>query len=166
MRCRKCGTLGYSRKTLTPKWRCRSGGCGFEWDDTPPSSEELVEELRLEADRRERDLRREEEGRQKERQLRLEEEERRRNDQAELEALRVEASRRERQLFDEGAERHRKERDKQRAIGVSFFALFIGLFIGRQLTDSVGGSLIGGILFAAVAYYVGENWDKLKRGDP
>ena len=165
MRCRKCGTLGYSRKTLTPKWRCRSGGCGFEWDDTPSSSEELVEELRLKADRRERDLRREEEGRQRERQLRLEEE-RRRNDQAELEALRVGASRRERQLFDEAAERHRKERDKQRAIGVSFFALFIGLFIGRQLTDPVGGSLIGGILFVAVAYYVGGNWDKLRRGDP
>ena len=162
MRCRKCGTLGYSRKTLTPKWRCRSGGCGFEWDDTPSSSEELVEELRLEADRRERDLRREEEGRQRERQLRLEEEERRRNDQAELEALRVEASRRERQLLDEGAERHRKAQNKERGFWLGFIALFIGLFVGRQLTDSAGGSLIGGILFAAVAYYLGENWDDLR----
>ena len=89
MRCRKCGTLGYSRKTLTPKWRCRSGGCGFEWDDTPPSSDELVEELRLEADRRERDLRHEEKGRQ-----------------------------RERQLLDEGAERHRKAQNKERGFGL------------------------------------------------
>ena len=84
----------------------------------------------------------------------------------ELEALRLEASRRERQLFEE-AERHRiKEQDKQRAIGLAFVAFFIGAFIGRQLTDSFGGALIGAILFAAVAYYVGENWDKLKRGDP
>ena len=93
MRCAKCGTLGYSRNTMTPKWRCRNGACRYEWDDTPPSSEELVEELRLEADRRERDLRREEEGHQREYRLRTDAEEGRRNDQTELEALRLKADR-------------------------------------------------------------------------
>jgi len=32
MRCPECGTLGYSRNTMTPKWRCRK--CGREWDDS------------------------------------------------------------------------------------------------------------------------------------
>mgnify|MGYP001222193993 CR=1 len=162
MRCRKCGTLGYSRKTLIPKWRCRSGGCCFEWDDTPPSSEELVEELRLEADRRESELRREQEGRQRERQLRLEEEERRRNDQAELEAIRLESSRRQRQVFDETERQRIKENNKRRGAQLALFGFIAGAAIGRALTDSFGGALIVAILLGAVAYYLGENWDDLR----
>ena len=150
MRCRKCGTPGYSRKTFTPKWRCRSGGCGFEWDDTPSSSEELVEELRLEADRRERALRREEEGHQRQRQLSLEEEERRLERQ-----------------YPPGRYRNRhKERNKQRGAELAIFSSIAGAAIGRALTGHFVGAVIVAILFGAVAYYVGENWDKLKRGDP
>ena len=132
MRCRKCGTLGYSRKTLTPKWRCRSGGCGFEWDDTPPSSEELVEELRLEADRRERDLRREEEGHQRERQLRLEEE-RRHNDQTELEALRLKADGWERQLRRDAEIAELKNGGKSCGFWFSLAGFIAGLLIGNPL---------------------------------
>ena len=151
---------------MTPEWRCRTVACGYEWDtSTPHPTEEIIERLKREVDSQQRQLNI---SWKKESELatllRLEKEGQR-NDQTELEALRVQASRRERQLFDEGVERDRKERDKQRAIWVSFFALFIGLFIGRQLTDSVSGSLLGGILFAAVAYYVVKDWDKLKRGD-
>jgi len=52
MRCPECGANGYSRKTKTPEWRCRSRSCGYEWDATTLPPEELMEELeafRLEA---------------------------------------------------------------------------------------------------------------------
>ena len=32
MRCPKCGNQGYSRKTMTPEWRCRNGSCDHKWD--------------------------------------------------------------------------------------------------------------------------------------
>ena len=35
MRCPECGATGYSRKTMTPEWRCRK--CGHEWDESNPS---------------------------------------------------------------------------------------------------------------------------------
>ena len=35
MRCPECGANGYSRKTMTPEWRCRK--CGHEWDESNPS---------------------------------------------------------------------------------------------------------------------------------
>ncbi len=38
MRCPECGAPGYSRKTKTPEWRCRSQNCGHEWDATTHSS--------------------------------------------------------------------------------------------------------------------------------
>jgi hypothetical protein len=121
---------------MTPEWRCRRGSCGHEWDEAPPSSEELVEEMRLEADRRESDLRREEEeGRQRERQLRLEEEERR-----ETERQRV------------------KKKNKRQCATLSIFGFIAGAAIGRALTDSFGGALIVAILLGGVVYY----WEDLR----
>ena len=118
---------------MTPKWRCRERICGYEWDDTPPSPEELVEELRLEADRRERELRREEEGHQRERQLRLEEEERRHNDQAELEALRLRADGWERQLRRDAEIADLKDRGKSLGFFGSLAGFIAGLLIGNLL---------------------------------
>ena len=42
MRCPNCGGKGYSRKTRTLEWRCRS--CGDEWNQ-PGGTDPMVEEL-------------------------------------------------------------------------------------------------------------------------
>ena len=42
MRCTECGAPGYSRKTKTPEWRCRSQNCGHEWDATTTTPEEEI----------------------------------------------------------------------------------------------------------------------------
>ena len=57
MRCPECGAPGYSRKTKTPKFRCRDPKCGFEWDDAILESrlDEQAVESRLEEQRRRND---------------------------------------------------------------------------------------------------------------
>ena len=126
MRCPECGAPGYRRKTKTPEWRCRSQNCGHEWDATTPRVEEL-EALRREADRRESELR-------------LEEEERRRNDQTELEALREEVDRKKRQLDSVNEERQRTENNTKRGGAFATAVFDIGLIgatvAGRSMATS------------------------------
>ena len=129
MRCPECGAPGYRRKTKTPEWRCSR-----PYPRCGFEWDDAILEL-------------------------LEEEERRLNNQTELEAFRLEADGRKRQLRSEQEVRHRKEKNKQRGGWFATVAFFIGLFIGRQLTDSASGSLLGGILFGFAAYWLGDNWD-------
>ena len=119
MRCPICGSQGYSRKTMTPEWRCRSRSCGYEWDATTPP-EELMEALRLEVARKDRQLRAAEE-RSRNDQVR------RRKDQMELEELREEVDIRESVLNSLGRERDRKEKNLKRGTAFACTAFFIGL---------------------------------------
>ena len=119
MRCPICGSQGYSRKTMTPEWRCRSRSCGYEWDATTPP-EELMEALRLEIARKDRQLRAAEE-RSRNDQVR------RRKDQMELEELREEVDIRESVLNSLGRERDRKEKNLKRGTAFACNAFFIGL---------------------------------------
>ena len=134
MRCPICGSQGYSRKTMTPEWRCRSRSCGYEWDATTPP-EELMEALRLEVARKDRQLRAAEERsrndqvRSRNDQMALEalrEEERRRKNQMELEELREEVDIKESVLNSLGRERDRKEKNLKRGTAFACTAFFIG----------------------------------------
>ena len=145
MRCTECGAPGYSRKTKTPEWRCRSQNCGHEWDATTPRVEEL-EALRREADRRERELR-------------LEEEERRRNDQTELEALREEVDIKEREFNSLRRERLRTENNTKRG-GAFATAVFVIGLIGASVVGWSGPGIFLGILALSVgAYVLAANWN-------
>ena len=170
-----CGSQGYSRKTMTPEWRCRSRSCGYEWDATTPP-EELMEALRLEIARKDRQLRAAEE-RSRNDQMALEalrEEERSRNDQMErgalreeersrkhqmeLEELREEVDIRESVLNSLGRERDRKEKNLKRGTAFACTAFFIGL-IGAALLGLYGAGIILGIIaFSFGAYLIGDHW--------
>ena len=182
MRCPICGSQGYSRKTMTPEWRCRSRSCGYEWDATI-QPEELMEALRLEVARKDRQLRAAEERsrndqvrsrndqmalealREEERRLNdqmergaLREEERRRKDQMELEELREEVDIRESVLNSLGRERDRKEKNLKRGTAFACNAFFIGL-IGAALLGLYGSGIILGIIaFSFGAYVLGDHW--------
>ena len=166
MRCPICGSQGYSRKTMTPEWRCRSRSCGYEWDATTPP-EELMEALRLEVARKDRQLRAAEERsrndqvRSRNDQMALEalrEEERRRKDQMELEELREEVDIRESVLNSLGRERDRKEKNLKRGTAFACNAFFIGL-IGAALLGLYGSGIILGIIaFSFGAYVLGDHW--------
>ena len=54
MRCPNCGGKGYSRKTRTLEWRCRS--CGDEWNQ-PGGTDPMVEELLHSIGMKESDIR-------------------------------------------------------------------------------------------------------------
>ena len=168
-----CGSQGYSRKTMTPEWRCRSRSCGYEWDATTPP-EELMEALRLEVARKDRQLRAAEERsraleersrndqvRSRNDQMALEalrEEERRRKDQMELEELREEVDIRESVLNSLGRERDRKEKNLKRGTAFACNAFFIGL-IGAALLGLYGSGIILGIIaFSFGAYVLGDHW--------
>ena len=117
MRCTECGAPGYSRKTKTPEWRCRSRSCGYEWDATTLPPEEVPPEELME----------------------------------QLEAFRRDADRR--------AEEHRlQEKFDGWGAGLAFLGFFIGLVVGRALSDSAQGSLLGGVLIGLIGYVVGKNW--------
>ena len=166
MRCPICGSQGYSRKTMTPEWRCRSRSCGYEWDATI-QPEELMEALRLEVARKDRQLRAAEERsrndqvRSRNDQMALEalrEEERRRKDQMELEELREEVDIRESVLNSLGRERDRKEKNLKRGTAFALTAFFIGL-IGAALLGLYGSGIILGIIaFSFGAYVLGDHW--------
>ena len=166
MRCPICGSQGYSRKTMTPEWRCRSRSCGYEWDATI-QPEELMEALRLEVARKDRQLRAAEERsrndqvRSRNDQMALEalrEEERRRKDQMELEELREEVDIRESVLNSLGRERDRKEKNLKRGTAFACTAFFIGL-IGAALLGLYGSGIILGIIaFSFGAYVLGDHW--------
>ncbi len=166
MRCPICGSQGYSRKTMTPEWRCRSRSCGYEWDATI-QPEELMEALRLEVARKDRQLRAAEERsrndqvRSRNDQMALEalrEEERRRKDQMELEELREEVDIRESVLNSLGRERDRKEKNLKRGTAFACNAFFIGL-IGAALLGLYGSGIILGIIaFSFGAYVLGDHW--------
>ena len=166
MRCPICGSQGYSRKTMTPEWRCRSRSCGYEWDATTPP-EELMEALRLEVARKDRQLRAAEERsrndqvRSRNDQMALEalrEEERRRKDQMELEELREEVDIKESVLNSLGRERDRKEKNLKRGTAFACTAFFIGL-IGAALLGLYGSGIILGIIaFSFGAYVLGDHW--------
>ena len=141
MRCPECGALGYSRKTKTPKFRCRDPKCGFEWDDAILESR-LEEQRRLDEQAVESRL----------------DEQRRRNDQAELEALRREEDNRRRRLPFEEEQRRRKDQGDAWGAGCALLGFFIGLAIGRALSDSAQGSILGGLLLGVIGYVVGKNW--------
>ena len=150
MRCPICGSQGYSRKTMTPEWRCRSRSCGYEWDATTPP-EELMEALRLEVARKDRQLRAAEE-RSRNDQVR------RRKDQMELEELREEVDIRESVLNSLGRERDRKEKNLKRGTAFACTAFFIGL-IGAALLGLYGSGIILGIIaFSFGAYVLGDHW--------
>ena len=166
MRCPICGSQGYSRKTMTPEWRCRSRSCGYEWDATTPP-EELMEALRLEVARKDRQLRAAEE-RSRNHQVRsrndqmergaLREEERSRKHQMELEELREEVDIRESVLNSLGRERDRKEKNLKRGTAFACTAFFIGL-IGAALLGLYGAGIILGIIaFSFGAYLIGDHW--------
>ena len=150
MRCPICGSQGYSRKTMTPEWRCRSRSCGYEWDATI-QPEELMEALRLEVARKDRQLRAAEE-RSRNDQVRS------RNDQMELEELREEVDIRESVLNSLGRERDRKEKNLKRGTAFACTAFFIGL-IGAALLGLYGSGIILGIIaFSFGAYVLGDHW--------
>ena len=159
MRCPICGSQGYSRKTMTPEWRCRSRSCGYEWDATI-QPEELMEALRLEVARKDRQLRAAEE-RSRNDQMALEalrEEERRRKNQMELEELREEVDIRESVLNSLGRERDRKEKNLKRGTAFALTSFFIGL-IGAALLGLYGSGIILGIIaFSFGAYVLGDHW--------
>ena len=69
-------------------------------------------------------------------------------------------------MYPPGRTDPQKEQDKRRGCELALFGFIAGAAIGRALTGSFDGALIVALLLGAVAYYVGENWDKLKRGDP
>ena len=145
-----CGSQGYSRKTMTPEWRCRSRSCGYEWDATI-QPEELMEALRLEVARKDRQLRAAEE-RSRNDQVRS------RNDQMELEELREEVDIRESVLNSLGRERDRKEKNLKRGTAFACTAFFIGL-IGAALLGLYGSGIILGIIaFSFGAYVLGDHW--------
>lgn len=89
--------------------------------------------------------------------LRLEEQ-RHRNDQAELEELRRNEDDRRRLLEIEEEERRRKSQSDAWGAGFAFLGFFIGLVIGRALSDSGQGSILGGLLLGGIGYVVGKNW--------
>tara|TARA_B000000460_G_C21229434_1_gene269969 strand:+ start:94 stop:552 length:459 start_codon:yes stop_codon:yes gene_type:complete len=151
---------------MTPEWRCRSRSCGYEWDATI-QPEELMEALRLEVARKDRQLRAAEERsrndqvRSRNDQMALEalrEEERRRKDQMELEELREEVDIRESVLNSLGRERDRKEKNLKRGTAFACNAFFIGL-IGAALLGLYGSGIILGIIaFSFGAYVLGDHW--------
>ena len=138
--CPECGAKGYERKTKTPEWRCRK--CGFEWDAA------LWEEKRQRYHQYVHD------------QLQRSWDEFvsreplwRRKDDESYESLEAERKRGERmeenlRLWKE----KRKRRGKQFAVGGGI----IGIIVGGYAATSVGAVLVA-VLFAVVAYYVGEN---------
>ena len=135
---------------MTPEWRCRSRSCGYEWDATTPP-EELMEALRLEIARKDRQLRAAEE-RSRNDQVRS------RNDQMELEELREEVDIRESVLNSLGRERDRKEKNLKRGTAFACNAFFIGL-IGAALLGLYGSGIILGIIaFSFGAYLIGDHW--------
>ena len=157
MRCPICGSQGYSRKTMTPEWRCRSRSCGYEWDATTPP-EELMEALRLEVARKDRQLRAAEERSRALEERSRNDQVRSRNDQMELEELREEVDIRESVLNSLGRERDRKEKNLKRGTAFACTAFFIGL-IGAALLGLYGSGIILGIIaFSFGAYVLGDHW--------
>ena len=118
MRSPECGAHGYSRKTMTPEWRCSRRSCGYLWDATVLPSEEVPYEELME----------------------------------QLEAFRHDADRR-------VEERSLQDKYSSRGAVFAFSGLFIGLFIGRQLTGTEIGSICGGILLGFPAWMVGRYWN-------
>jgi uncharacterized protein YlxW (UPF0749 family) len=106
---------------------------------------EELEALRREADRRERELRLEEE--------------RRRNDQTELEALREEVDRKERQLDSVNEERQRTENNTKRG-GAFATAVFVISLTGASVVGWSGPGIFLGILVLSFsAYGLAANWN-------
>ena len=116
---------------------------------TPP--EELMEALRLEIARKDRQLRAAEEHSRAV-------EERSRKHQMELEALREEVDIRESVLNSLGRERDRKEKNLKRGTAFACTAFFIGL-IGAALLGLYGAGIVLGIIaFSFGAYVLGDHW--------
>ena len=153
--CPECGAKGYNRKKLIPEWRCSR--CGYEWDATI-QPEELMEALRLEVARKDRQLRAAEERSRALEERSRNDQVRSRNDQMELEELREEVDIRESVLNSLGRERDRKEKNLKRGTAFACTAFFIGL-IGAALLGLYGSGIILGIIaFSFGAYLIGDHW--------
>ena len=150
---------------MTPEWCCRTVTCGYEWDiATPHPTEEMMERLRREVDRQQRQLNKAwDRESELEKKLRFEEEGRR-NDQTQLEALRLKADRSESRLQSKEAEARLDGKKRARGGWFAFGGFFLSFVVGMQLAPgSSYGVLWRAIIVSVIAYFVGKDW--ASRGD-